>query len=64
MAENTGSIEIGKYADFAVLDQDPTRIDPMKIKDISVISTFINGKNVYKKDRVECSRSGGVKHTN
>ncbi|PIC64893.1 hypothetical protein CSV79_04545 [Sporosarcina sp. P13] len=62
--ENTGSIEVGKFADFAVLDQDPTRIDPMKIKDISVISTFINGKNVYKKEAVEFINSGGLKHSN
>ncbi|MUK87341.1 amidohydrolase family protein [Ornithinibacillus sp. L9] len=45
--ENTGSIEVGKLADFAVLDADPTTIDPMKIKDIKVIATFIGGEKVY-----------------
>lgn len=47
--KNLGSIEIGKLADFAVLDSDPTTIDPMEIKDIGVIATYIDGKVVYEK---------------
>lgn len=46
---NSGSIEIGKRADFAVLDADPTMVDPREIKDISVYSTLIDGKVVYVK---------------
>ncbi|MFD1707018.1 amidohydrolase [Siminovitchia sediminis] len=42
----TGSIEIGKKADFAVLGADPTAIDPMDIKDIPVEETIINGHTV------------------
>lgn len=48
--DHSGSIEIGKYADFAVLDNDPTNIDPIEIKDISVLYTLIAGKVVYEKD--------------
>ena len=44
---NSGSIEVGKVADFAVLESDPTKIDPMKIKDIQIISTIIDGNIVY-----------------
>lgn len=44
-----GSIETGKLADFAVLDQNPTAIDPVEIKDIQVLSTWIDGKQVYEK---------------
>lgn len=43
-----GSIEVGKYADFVVVDEDPVSIDPMKIKDIRILSTIINGKVVYE----------------
>jgi len=43
----TGSIEVGKRADLVVLDQDPTAIDPMEIKDISVLKTIIGGERVY-----------------
>lgn len=50
--ENAGSIEIGKVADFAVLDADPTAVDPMDIKDIAVQATFINGEVVYRKELV------------
>jgi len=46
--QDLGSIEIGKLADFAVLDQDPTAVDPMTIKDINILATIINGEIVYK----------------
>ncbi|MDQ0353070.1 putative amidohydrolase YtcJ [Alkalibacillus filiformis] len=42
--ETNGSIQIGKEADFAVLGQNPLTIDPMVIKDINVVQTFIDGK--------------------
>jgi predicted amidohydrolase YtcJ len=38
-----GSIECGKYADFAVLDQDPFEIDPQKLKDVTVWGTVVGG---------------------
>ncbi|ASK62260.1 hypothetical protein CFK37_08840 [Virgibacillus phasianinus] len=47
--ENSGSIEVGKRADFAVLDEDPTMINPSRIKDISVQATIIDGETVYQK---------------
>ncbi|UOQ94856.1 amidohydrolase [Halobacillus shinanisalinarum] len=45
--DKSGSIEVGKLADFAVLEADPTVIDPIKIKDINVMATIIDGKLVY-----------------
>ncbi|QKY70419.1 amidohydrolase [Lentibacillus sp. CBA3610] len=53
--EQSGSIEVGKQADFAVLDKDPTAVDPIAIKDISVQGTFIGGKQVYEKEGLETS---------
>lgn len=38
-----GSIEAGKRADFAVLAEDPTVVDPMAIKDIAVLGTVMGG---------------------
>jgi len=43
----TSSIVIGKRADFAVLETDPTTCDPINIKDIDVVSTIIGGEIVY-----------------
>jgi len=47
--EDVGSIEINKYADFTMLERDPTQINPMEIKDIQVNATWIGGQIVYEK---------------
>ncbi|MFK7753402.1 MAG: amidohydrolase [Sedimentitalea sp.] len=39
-----GSIEAGKIADFAVLNDDPSTIDPMALKDIAVLGTVSSGR--------------------
>jgi len=44
-----GSIEVGKVADFVVLDKDILSINPEEIKDTNVLMTFFNGKIVYEK---------------
>lgn len=44
----SGSIEIGKNADFAVLEADPTTVRPEEIKDIAVLATYIGGQLVYE----------------
>ncbi len=38
-----GSIEVGKFADFAVLDDDPLTVDPVALKDIGVWGTMVGG---------------------
>ncbi len=42
-----GSIEIGKYADFVVLDNNIMEIDEKIIPKTKVVHTFINGLKVY-----------------
>ncbi|MBK8106536.1 MAG: amidohydrolase [Betaproteobacteria bacterium] len=42
-----GSLEAGKLADFVILDQDPRRVDPERIKDIAVIETWMDGQQVF-----------------
>lgn len=47
MEKETGSLEIGKKADFIVLDNDIFRVHPLKIKNIKVNRTYLNGNLVY-----------------
>jgi len=42
-----GSLEPGKVADFAVLSDDLTRIEPERIREIQVLATFIDGHAVF-----------------
>ena len=42
-----GSLEVGKLADLVVLDQNPLKVEPMKIKDIKVLETIKDGKTIY-----------------
>ncbi|MBS1511154.1 MAG: amidohydrolase [Bacteroidetes bacterium] len=44
-----GSLEAGKAADFIILDTDLMQCDASLILKASVLQTFINGKQVYKK---------------
>jgi hypothetical protein len=39
-----GILEPGKYADLALLEQDPTAVDPMTIEKIRVSETWLAGK--------------------
>lgn len=39
-----GSIEAGKQADFAILGDDPTAVDPMALKDVPVLGTVHGGQ--------------------
>ena len=42
-----GSIEPGKVADFAVLEQSPYEVEPARIKDIPVDMTIVDGKIAF-----------------
>lgn len=43
-----GSLTPGKLADFVVLGGDPTKTDPLEIRRLPVLETFIDGKSVWK----------------
>jgi predicted amidohydrolase YtcJ len=49
MDGKTGMLKVGTYADFAVLEQDLRKIDPVQIKDVKVVSTVLNGKEVFRR---------------
>jgi len=54
--QDIGSIEIGKLADFAILEKDPTAVDPMTIKDIHILATIINGEIVFENKELALSK--------
>ncbi len=45
-----GSLAIGKIADLVILSANPLTIEVSKIKDITVLETFKNGKSIFKKE--------------
>ncbi|MGF1754330.1 amidohydrolase [Vibrio makurazakiensis] len=47
----TGSIEIGKSADFAILEQDITAMKPADIADTSILMTVLQGKIVFDSEQ-------------
>jgi predicted amidohydrolase YtcJ len=44
-----GSIEVGKYADFVILDQDIMKVKGSDLPNVKVLKTYINGVKVYEK---------------
>lgn len=46
--DSKGTLEVGKVADFVVLDKNPLTVKPMQIKDIKVVTTIKNGKPIYQ----------------
>jgi predicted amidohydrolase YtcJ len=47
--DKTGSIEVGKYADLAVLDRDILSVPHDDIKDTQVMMTFVEGNLVFER---------------
>ena len=41
-----GSIEIGKFADFIIIDQDIMAVDIHKVPDTKILETYINGEKL------------------
>lgn len=49
LEKEVGSIEVGKKADFIILDKDLMKIDEKEILKTNVVFTFLGGKKVYEK---------------
>ena len=47
MEDQVGTLEVGKMADYVVLEESPLDVDPMKIKDIKIRQTVMGGMTTY-----------------
>jgi len=45
--DTTGSIKVGKFADFVILDQNLFEVGPDQIGEISVLATYLGGEAVF-----------------
>ena len=50
---NTGSLEVGKWADFICVDQDVFTIPTNQISQTKVLSTWVGGEEVYRSDDLD-----------
>lgn len=46
----SGTLEIGKAADFLILDRNPTTIPSTEIHKVGVLQTYIDGRKVFDRD--------------
>jgi len=42
-----GTIEVNKFADLTVLEEDPFQVEPERLKDLRVAMTFVAGEKVF-----------------
>lgn len=47
-----GSIEIGKYADFVILDKDILKADEREILNTNIVATYVGGELVYNTEKI------------
>ena len=48
--EKIGALETGKWADFVIVDRDPTKVNPQELARTQVLETWIAGKKVWSRD--------------
>ena len=47
-----GALEPGKYADFIIIDRDPTKVDALSLGNTQVIETWVGGKKVWERPTI------------
>ena len=53
--DRIGSLDPGKWADFVLVDRDPSKVDPRALARTQVLETWVAGKKVWKR-----SSAGGA----
>jgi predicted amidohydrolase YtcJ len=47
MDHAVGTLEVGKYADLVVLEEDPMKVDPTRLSQIKVRETWVEGEKRF-----------------
>jgi predicted amidohydrolase YtcJ len=47
--DRVGALEPGKYADFIVVDRDPTKVNAQELARTQVLETWVGGKKVWSR---------------
>ena len=47
--DRLGALEPGKYADFILVDRDPTKVDAQNLARTRVLETWVGGKKVWER---------------
>ncbi len=45
--DEVGSLEVGKYADLIIINQDPLEVSPKELRTIKVLGTVVGGEFIY-----------------
>ena len=48
--KDKGSLEVGKLADFLVVDRDVLTVPSDQLKDVHVLETYVGGKLLYQEN--------------
>jgi predicted amidohydrolase YtcJ len=48
--DRIGSLEPGKWADFVIVDRDPTKVSPQELARTQVLETWVGGKKVFARE--------------
>jgi hypothetical protein len=57
--DRIGSLENGKWADFVILDRDPTKVSPQELAKTQVLETWVGGKKVWSAPNAATSTERG-----
>jgi len=47
--DRIGALEPGKWADFVIVDRDPTKVNPQELARTEVLETWVGGRKVWEK---------------
>jgi len=47
-----GTLQPGKLADFVIISEDLTKVDPVRIRELKILETYVGGKKVFDSNEI------------